>query len=68
LAVRSSALPALTTILQAILHRLIGITVAEEEDVMADMDKGERSISRILPARNPRCRVSKNYAIKLLVA
>jgi hypothetical protein len=68
LAVRSSALPAPTTILQAILHSLIGITVAEEEDVMADMDKGERSISRILPALNPRCRVSNNYPFKLLVA
>jgi hypothetical protein len=65
LAVRSSALPAPTTILQAILHSLIGITVAEEE---ADMDKGERSISRILPALNPRCRVSNNYPFKLLVA
>jgi hypothetical protein len=64
LAVRSSALPALTTtIRQTILHSITGIMAAmvAVADVM-DMDKGECSIGRILPVRHPRCRDSNNYA------
>jgi hypothetical protein len=67
LAVRSLARPALTTIRQAILHSLTGIMVAVE-DAMADMDKAECSIARILPLRNHRCRESNNCTFESLGA
>jgi hypothetical protein len=44
-----------------ILHSITDIMAAA--DVM-DMDKAERSISRILPVRHPWCRESNNYAFE----
>jgi hypothetical protein len=57
--VRSSPLPALTTIRQAILHSDIDI-MAVVADVMAAMDKA--GCSR--PVRHPLCRDSKNGAFE----
>jgi hypothetical protein len=55
LAVRYSALAALTTIRQTTLHSITDIMAAvlAAADVM-DMDKAECSISRILAVRQPR--------------
>jgi hypothetical protein len=36
-------------------------------DIM-DMDKAERSISRILPVRHPRCRDNNSYAFEQIPA
>jgi hypothetical protein len=47
-----------TEVRPAILH-ITDIMAAA--DVM-DMDKAERSISRILPVRHPRCRDNNTYA------
>jgi hypothetical protein len=62
LLLRALALPVLTTkVRQPILHSITDIMAAA--DVM-DMDKAERSISRILPVRHPWCRESNNYAFE----
>jgi hypothetical protein len=64
--VLSSAFPVLTTkVRQTILHSITDImaVAAAAADVM-DMDKAERSISRMLPVRHPRCRDNNNYAFE----
>jgi hypothetical protein len=67
LALRSSALPVLTTkVRQPILHSINDImaaVVAAAADVM-DMDKAECSINRILAIRHPRYRENSNYAFE----
>ena len=61
---RSSALRVLTTkVRQPILHSITDIMAAA--DVM-DMDKAERSISRILPVRYPRYRESNTRGAKII--
>ena len=67
LAVRSSVLPVLTTMIRStILHSsnpdIMAPVVVAAADVM-DMDKAECSINRILPVRHPRCRESSEYKI-----
>ena len=54
---------------QTTLHSITNIMAAVlvAVDVM-DMDKAERSISRILPVRHPRCRDNNNYAFEQISA
>ena len=53
-----------TKVRQTILHSITDImAVVAVADVM-DMDKAERSISRMLPVRHPRCRDNNNYAFE----
>ncbi len=53
-----------TKVRQTILHSITDImAVVAAADVM-DMDKAERSISRMLPVRHPRCRDNNNYAFE----
>jgi hypothetical protein len=52
-----------TKVRQPILHSITAIMAAAAADVM-DMDKAERSISRILPVRRHRCRDNNNYAFE----
>ena len=61
LALRSSALPVLTTkVRQTILHIITNIMAAAVAADIMDMDKAECSISRILPVRHPPCRDNNN--------
>jgi hypothetical protein len=63
--VLSSALLVLTTkVRQAILHSITDIMAAAAAADVMDMDKAERSISRILPVRRPRYRDNNNYAFE----
>jgi len=65
LALRSSALPVLTTkVRQTILHSITDIMAAAVAADVMDMDKAECSISRILPVPHPRCQDNNNYAFE----
>ncbi|HSS18151.1 MAG TPA: hypothetical protein VLQ29_14430 [Candidatus Dormibacteraeota bacterium] len=65
MAVRSSALAALTTkVRQTILRSITDIMAAVAAADVMDMDKVECSINRILPVRHPRCRDNNNYAFE----
>jgi hypothetical protein len=64
LALRFSARPVLTTkVRQTTLYSITDIMAAVAVDIM-DMDKTERSISRILPVCDPRCRVNNKDAFE----
>jgi hypothetical protein len=52
-----------TKVRQTTLHSITDIMAAVAVDIM-DMDKAERSISRVLPVCHPRCRVNNKYAFE----